>query len=138
MDPTDRREGRTRCQRTAPGDNAPPPPTRPVEIELGPVGLRRRSFASRAAEDHPKQGHVRAPLRFRSGWALALAGGSLLAWTLWRPAESSRAAAASSGFREGALEELANARLEQALIRAETTARLLHLLEERSGGAGGP
>jgi hypothetical protein len=79
---------------------------------------------------------VRTPRRLRFPWVLALAASALLSLGLWLAAVPSQAAPLRQEPAEGALEELARTRLEQSLIQAEPTARLLHLLEAR--GTGGP
>lgn len=85
----------------------------------------------------PETGPVRAPRRPRFAWLIPIAAGAVLGGLAWRaPAPAS--AAGRSGVQEGALEELAQARLEQALIRADTTAHLLGLLAGRPQPEGGP
>lgn len=82
---------------------------------------------------------MRAPRRSRFAWALSLGTGILLGWSPWRPAEPFRAAPPRNPLsRQGALEELVNAQLEQALIRAESTAHLLALLAAPSSQEDGP
>jgi len=86
----------------------------------------------------PETGPVRAPRRSRLAWLPPFAAGVLLGWLAWEQSAPAEAGGGSGPRREGALEELAHARLEQALIRAEPTARLLALVPAAAEPEGGP
>lgn len=86
----------------------------------------------------PETGPVRAPRPSRLAWLLPVAAGALLGRLAWERPAPTEAGGGSAPPREGALEELVHARLEQALIRAEPTARLLALLPAPGAPEGGP
>ncbi|HEX6885558.1 MAG TPA: hypothetical protein VF530_19455 [Planctomycetota bacterium] len=81
---------------------------------------------------------MRASRRSRLAWLLPSAAGVLLGWLAWQRPAPAAAGGGGGPPREGALEELAHARLEQALIRAEPTAQLLALLPAPGEPEGGP